>query len=133
MSFSILSVAPNCQFTRVVRYQLADPALPTDAAATSFGENSSFVVHYFDRQAMTTDRTCRASGTVGSPVAADRPGSLATLADWGPRGAAVPTGTAVSTPAPVSSGDETGDANVNVTPGATTTAPSGSGSAAPTR
>lgn len=118
MSFSILSVAPDCQFTRIVRYQLADPTLSTDAAATSFGENSSFVVHYFDRQDTATDRVCARSADLGDPVPADSADGLATLADWGPPDAAVPTDTSVVTPEPVSSDDETGDADVNSTPGA---------------
>ena len=129
MSFSILSVAPDCQFTRIVRYQLADPALSNDDAATSFGENSSFVVHYFDPQEMAADRTCSASSGLREPVAADTPGVFATLAEWGPPGASVPTGTAVSTPAEVGSADESGDADVNQTPGATPSAtPSPTGS-----
>ncbi|MHA3704464.1 metallophosphoesterase [Jatrophihabitans sp. YIM 134969] len=131
MSFSILSVAPSCQFTRIVRYQLADPALSNDDAATSFGENSSFVVHYFDRQNMAGDRTCSASGSVSDPRPADDGDGFATLADWGPPGAEVPTDTDVPRPDPISSDDETGDADVNSTPGASGS--TATGSASPTR
>jgi len=119
MSFSILSVAPDCQYTRIVRYQLADPALPAESATTRFGENSSYTVHYFDRQEMSTQRSCSATDGVSAPVSALDP-ALRTLAEWGVAGQVVPTGTAVATPSPVSSGDEIPDRAVS--PTATTTA-----------
>lgn len=114
MSFSILSVAPDCQFTRIVRYQLADPALPAESATTRFGENSSYTVHYFDRQSMATNRSCSSTAGVSAPFSALDP-SLRTLAEWGAPGQVVPSGSAVATPSPVTSGDEVPDQAVSPT------------------
>lgn len=117
MEFSIMSVASNCQFTRIVRYQMQDPALPT-AAISSFGTNSSFVAHYFQQQQISADRVCSTGLGMADPVPAGST-SLRTVEQWATE--AMPAATeSVQTPSPVSSSDEAGDRSV-ITP--TTTSP----------
>jgi len=111
MSFSILSVAPDCQFTRIVRYQLADPARPAETETTSFGGNSSYVVHYFARQPTVPTRTCAAGAGVSAPVPASAAAGLATVADWGVQGQGAPAEVA-ATPTPVTDEDEAPDRRV---------------------
>jgi len=107
MQLSILSVAADCQYTRTVRYTLQDPALTTEALASSFGTNSSFVVHYFRPQKIPADRTCSTARGIGVAVNAGST-DLRTVQEWGPRAAPQPTGT-VRTPTPASSNDEAPD------------------------
>ncbi len=120
MEFSIMSVATNCQFTRIVRYQLQDPALPTEALSSSFGTNSSFAVHYFHRQQITGDRICSTDLGITNPVGADSR-TLSTLQQWA-TGAMPNTTGSVQTPTPANSGDEAGDKSA-VTPTATSSSP----------
>lgn len=130
MEFSILSVGTNCQFTRIIRYQLADPAIPDETLGATYGNNSAFEVHYFEPQAIADDRTCSADEGVGEPVAAAAADTFATVQDWSTAdlsGDALTTPDEVS-PEPVSTEDEAGDASIAATAGdSTPSAATGSG------
>ena len=110
MSFSVLSVGTDCQFTRIVRYQLADPALPSESRVSAFGNDSSFDVRYFEPQPITTTRRCSTADGIGRPVPASAT-DLATVEQWhtGPVPRAQPS---LVTPGPVGSADEAGDQQV---------------------
>ncbi|GAA3606038.1 hypothetical protein GCM10022223_22360 [Kineosporia mesophila] len=121
MEFSILSVGTNCQYTRIIRYQLADPALPDQTRADTYGNNSAFDVHYFEPQPIKDDRTCSADAGVGDPVPAGAT-NFATVQDWSTakltqESLATPD---EITPDPVSTADEAGDASIAATAGGTT-------------
>jgi predicted MPP superfamily phosphohydrolase len=72
VEFSISSVAPNCQFTKVLRFQLADSALPTEASAVSVGDNVTVSSVYLSPQDISADRTCSVLDGIGEvkPIAA---------------------------------------------------------------
>lgn len=61
MEFSILSVAPNCQYTQVVRYQNSDPT------TSATGSTVSAVTYYFKPQTVkgSADRTCSTEQGIG--------------------------------------------------------------------
>ena len=120
LEFSILSVTADCQFTRIVRYALSDPALPAETQTASFGQSSSFGVHYFRPQAISPTRSCSRAAGVGEPVDA-RSSRPPTIAEWGLAADAPASPAPVVSPSPVRSADETGDARVG------TPAPSVSG------
>jgi hypothetical protein len=139
MEFSILSVGTNCQYTRIIRYQLADPALPDLTRGETYGNNSAFDVHYFEPQPINADRTCSPDDTIGEPVPASAT-NLATVQEWSSaelseESLATPEEV---TPEPVSTADEAGDASIAATAGtstpseATNPSPSESASASPT-
>ncbi|MBT0772760.1 metallophosphoesterase [Kineosporia sp. J2-2] len=138
MEFSILSVGTNCQYTRIIRYQLADPALPDETRAETYGNNSAFDVHYFEPQQLKDDRTCSADDGIATPVPASAT-NLATVQDWS---SAELTEESLATPdevtpEPVSTADEAGDASIAATAGdstpseATGSTPSGSATPSP--
>lgn len=121
MEFSILSVGTNCQYTRIIRYQLADPALPDETRAETYGNNSAFDVHYFQPQPIREDRTCSVDTGIDEPQPASAT-DLATVQDWSsleltPESLATPDEV---TPDPVSTADEAGDASIAATAGDTT-------------
>jgi predicted MPP superfamily phosphohydrolase len=60
VEFSIESVAANCQFTKLLRFQLADPDLPTSADAASVGGNVTVSTIYLTPQKLEPDRSCNA-------------------------------------------------------------------------
>ena len=66
IEFSIESVAPNCQFTKLLRFQLADPvagAAPSDAAAAQDDVSVSTV--YLTPQKIAADRVCGTAQGIG--------------------------------------------------------------------
>ncbi|MCW2524337.1 MAG: rane protein of unknown function [Frankiales bacterium] len=73
VEFSIESVAANCQFTKVLRFQLADPTLPTDASAVSVGDNVTVSTIYLTPQKIAAGRTCSPATGIGSVRALDTP------------------------------------------------------------
>ncbi len=122
MEFSILSVGTNCQYTRIIRYQLADPAIPDLTRGETYGNNSAFDVHYFQPQPIKDDRTCAADEGIGTPVPASASAGLATVQDWSSvklttDSLATPDKVA---PDPVSTADEAGDASIAATAGDST-------------
>ncbi|UQX89893.1 metallophosphoesterase [Jatrophihabitans telluris] len=58
VEFSIESVASNCQFAKLLRFQLADPSLPTDPTALTVGDNVTVSSVYLSPQKITAGRTC---------------------------------------------------------------------------
>jgi predicted MPP superfamily phosphohydrolase len=63
IEFSIESVAPDCQFTRIVRFRI-DSSTPTATSSTeattpqAFGDDVTASTIYFTRQDIDADRTC---------------------------------------------------------------------------
>ncbi|CAN5673176.1 hypothetical protein BH10ACT8_BH10ACT8_13880 [soil metagenome] len=70
VEFSIESVAADCQFTKLLRFQLADPSLPTDASAVSVGDNVTVSSRYLSPQKIVANRNCSVLQGIGdvSPV-----------------------------------------------------------------
>jgi predicted MPP superfamily phosphohydrolase len=66
VEFSIESVAPDCQFTKLLRFQLADPSLPTDAGAVSVGDNVTMSSVYLSAQKLVPDRVCDVHSGLGT-------------------------------------------------------------------
>ncbi len=64
VEFSIESVALDCQFTKVLRFQLADPSLPTDASAVAVGDNVTVASVYLDPQKVDAGRVCDPSSGI---------------------------------------------------------------------
>ncbi len=111
MEFSILSVGTNCQYTRIIRYALADPALPDLTRGETYGNNSAFDVHYFQPQPIDAERTCSVDDGLGEPVPASAT-NLTTVQEWSSvelSDDALATPDEI-TPEPVSTADEAGDA-----------------------
>ncbi|MGX7679415.1 metallophosphoesterase family protein [Jatrophihabitans sp. DSM 45814] len=73
VEFSIESVAPDCQFTKLLRFQLADPSLPTDASAVSVGDNVTVSSIYLSPQKITQGRACELSSGVSKVKSVDAP------------------------------------------------------------
>jgi predicted MPP superfamily phosphohydrolase len=73
VEFSIESVAANCQFTKVLRFQLADRSLPTSASALSVGDNVTVSTIYLSPQKIAAGRVCSVSAGIGSVRALDTP------------------------------------------------------------
>ncbi|GAB6899649.1 metallophosphoesterase [Kineosporia succinea] len=121
MEFSILSVGTNCQYTRIIRYQLADPALPDQTRADTYGNNSAFDVHYFEPQQVRDDRVCSVDEGVSDPIPASAT-NLATVQDWSSQELSEESLATPSevTPEPVSTADEAGDASIAATAGDST-------------
>ncbi|GAB3242811.1 metallophosphoesterase [Kineosporia babensis] len=110
MEFSILSVGTNCQYTRIIRYKLADPALPDLTRGETYGNNSAFDVHYFQPQDINAERTCAVEDGIDEAVPASAT-NLATVQEWSSlqlNDDALATPDEV-TPDPVSTADEAGD------------------------
>jgi hypothetical protein len=76
IEFSIESVGANCQFTRVVRFQIApgdtpagvtaDPATLNNAGPQAYGDNVTASTVYFRPQDVAGDRTCGTEFGIGS-------------------------------------------------------------------
>lgn len=73
VEFSIESVAANCQFTKVLRFQLADPTLPTDASAVAVGDNVTVSTIYLAPQKIAADRVCSPAAGISDVRAVDTP------------------------------------------------------------
>jgi hypothetical protein len=73
IEFSIESVARDCQFTKLLRFQLADPSLPTDATAVSVGDNVTVATVYLAPQKIAANRTCDVSEGVSGVKSLDTP------------------------------------------------------------
>ena len=74
IEFSIESVAANCQFTKIVRFQLGSAAASASgvtsvASAASYGQNVTATTIYFKPQQLAADRYC--STGLGVSVAHD--------------------------------------------------------------
>jgi hypothetical protein len=73
IEFSIESVAPDCQFTRVVRFAI-DSSTPTAASAAeaatpqAFGDDVTASTIYFTPQHIDDDRTCGADLGIGAEL-----------------------------------------------------------------
>jgi hypothetical protein len=73
VEFSIESVAPDCQFTKLLRFQLAHPALPSAASADSLGDDVTVSTIYLNRQRIASGRVCDASSGVATPKGLEEP------------------------------------------------------------
>ena len=78
VEFSIESVSRDCQFTKLLRFQLADPALPTDASAVSVGDNVTVSTIYLAPQKISSSRVCSVDQGIGSVKTLDAPQDFAT-------------------------------------------------------
>jgi predicted MPP superfamily phosphohydrolase len=78
VEFSIESVSGDCQFTKLLRFQLADPALPTDASAVSVGDNVTVSTTYLGPQKISATRVCSVAEGIGPVKTLDAPQDVAT-------------------------------------------------------
>lgn len=67
VAFSIQSVAQDCQFTRIIRFQLRLPD-PADGAPTAYGDNVTASTVFFQPQDVAPGRVCGTGQPVGSPA-----------------------------------------------------------------
>jgi predicted MPP superfamily phosphohydrolase len=68
IEFSIESVAADCEFTQIVRFQIRTPQVPTADQPAAYGDDVTASTVYFSPQKLTNgDRTCSASLGVTSP------------------------------------------------------------------
>jgi hypothetical protein len=67
VEFSIESVAASCQFTKVVRFQVAG-ATATDASPDQSGENVTANTVYLDPQQVPTGEQCDPTYGIGPAV-----------------------------------------------------------------
>ena len=70
IEFSIESVAVNCEFTRVIRFQIRTPETPTSDQPAAYGDDVTASTVYFTPQKLGADRTCSPSLGV-SPAQAE--------------------------------------------------------------
>lgn len=68
IEFSIESVAANCQFTKLLRFQLNNAATPTNPNSASFGNDVTVSTLYLKAQQLDTDRQCSPTDGVGTPA-----------------------------------------------------------------
>ena len=66
IEFSIESVAPSCEFTRVIRFQIRTPQPPNAAEPAAYGDDVTVTTAYFKPQKLDATRTCSASLGVGT-------------------------------------------------------------------
>jgi predicted MPP superfamily phosphohydrolase len=66
IEFSIESVAPNCEFTRAVRFQIRTPDTPTGSGPAAYGDNVTASTVYFSPQKLPSGRVCSRSLGVGN-------------------------------------------------------------------
>lgn len=71
IEFSIESVAANCQFTKVTRFQLNDTAVSPDVPQGSFGDDVSVSTLYLKAQPLRPGGVCAAPVTVTAPRPVD--------------------------------------------------------------
>jgi hypothetical protein len=67
IEFSIESVAANCQFTRVQRFQITAPSLSEATDRQRFGNDVNVSTVYFRPQPVTAGRTCSTVSGIGKP------------------------------------------------------------------
>jgi hypothetical protein len=65
IEFSIESVAANCEFTRVIRFQIHTPETPTVDQAAAYGDDVTASTVYFSPQKLAADRLCSTSLGIG--------------------------------------------------------------------
>jgi hypothetical protein len=66
IEFSIESVALSCQFTKLLRFQVADPALPANPSAVAVRDDVSVASIYLAPQRIAADRTCDTTQGLGA-------------------------------------------------------------------
>jgi Icc-related predicted phosphoesterase len=69
IEFSIESVAPDCQFTRVLRFQITSPQPTSETAPQAYGDDVTVSTVYFRPQDVATGRVCGAD----LPITAEEP------------------------------------------------------------
>lgn len=67
VEFSIQSVAANCQFTRIVRFQLRLPDA-SDSGAQPYGDDVTASTLFFQPQDVSANRVCGKDLPIGSPM-----------------------------------------------------------------
>lgn len=65
IEFSIESVAANCEFTRVIRFQIHTPETPTVDQPAAYGDDVTASTVYFSPQKLAADRLCSTSLGIG--------------------------------------------------------------------
>jgi predicted MPP superfamily phosphohydrolase len=74
IEFSIEAVAPDCQFTKLLRFQVADPAsAPSATTVSSVRDDVTVATVYLAAQAVSVGRTCSSSYGVSQFKALDAP------------------------------------------------------------
>ena len=58
VEFSIESVATNCQFTKIVRFQLQNPSQAETDVESTYGQNVTATTVYLQPQKIDSERTC---------------------------------------------------------------------------
>jgi predicted MPP superfamily phosphohydrolase len=66
VEFSIESVGDDCQFTRVVRFQIKLEAAAVATEAQAYGDDVSVTTNYFTPQSIKSGRTCSTSQGISS-------------------------------------------------------------------
>jgi predicted MPP superfamily phosphohydrolase len=66
IEFSIESVAADCQFTRILRFQIRSQDVVDDTTAQAYGDDVTVSTVYFRPQQIETDRECSAGTGVGA-------------------------------------------------------------------
>ncbi|SOD72271.1 calcineurin-like phosphoesterase family protein [Jatrophihabitans sp. GAS493] len=69
VEFSIESVADNCEFTKLLRFQLNNAAVAEAANAATFGQDVTVSTLYFKTQKVDVDRVCTTTSGIGKAVA----------------------------------------------------------------
>ena len=67
IEFSIESVASNCEFTQVIRFQIRTPQTPTADQPAAYGDNVTASTIYFTPQTLTGNRVCSPILGIGTP------------------------------------------------------------------
>ena len=65
IEFSIESVATNCEFTRVIRFQIHTPQTPTVDQPAAYGDDVTASTVFFSPQKLAADRFCSTSLDIG--------------------------------------------------------------------
>jgi predicted MPP superfamily phosphohydrolase len=66
IEFSIESVGTNCQFTKIVRFQIRQPATPPPTAEPAYGDDVTVSTIYFAPQELPAARTCGTAAGIGT-------------------------------------------------------------------
>ncbi|SDJ45931.1 Calcineurin-like phosphoesterase [Frankineae bacterium MT45] len=69
VEFSIESVADNCEFTKLLRFQLNNAAVAEAANAATFGQDVTVSTLYLKSQKVDAGRVCTTSSGIGKAVA----------------------------------------------------------------
>jgi hypothetical protein len=73
IEFSIESVAANCQFTKLLRFQVADPAMAQTAVPVAAREDVTVSTVYLAPQKLADNRFCGVSAGMGNVTALATP------------------------------------------------------------